>query len=201
MNVIATRVPVIARVSMVFNHLLPPNDPKQSAATKHGVCRLRRFGNFIFSRGGLLRAIETGWKYQDYASTRNDGLSWQFFLVCFFFFQISYLASAQTPYTGGSGDGHAMGELVLRPVSVAELSSENGYAIYPSLAKPNEAIYITSPKAGEFMLVDLTGRTVIHQTLAQPVSQLPIVVTGAGSYIAIIRTAEGAFTQKIMVIE
>lgn len=122
------------------------------------------------------------------------------FLITIFLITNSSL-SAQSPYTGGSGDGHAMGELVLRQVSVGGLSAESGYAIYPSLAKPNEAIYITCPTVGEFVLVDLTGRTVIQQIFSQPINQLPIIVTGAGSYIGILRTADGTFTQKIIVIE
>jgi hypothetical protein len=108
---------------------------------------------------------------------------------------------AQSPYTGGPGDGHAMGELQLRSVALNELSTADGYHIYPALAKAGEAIYITSPVAGEIQLVDITGRIIHTQTIEQPVQQLPVIVTQAGLCIGIIRTKAGTFTQKIIVIQ
>ncbi len=108
---------------------------------------------------------------------------------------------AQTPYTGGAGDGHAMGELQLRSVAVNELSTTNGYQIYPELAKAGEAIYITSPVGGEMQIIDITGRIIHTQTIEQPVQQLPVVVTQTGLCIGIIRTQMGTFTQKIIVVE
>jgi hypothetical protein len=110
-------------------------------------------------------------------------------------------AHAQTPYTGGPGDGHAMGELQLRSVAVNELSAADGYQIYPSLTKAGEAIYITSPIAGEIEIIDITGRIIHTQTIEQPVQQLPVIVTQVGLCIGIIRTQAGTFTQKIIVVE
>lgn len=132
---------------------------------------------------------------------RNDGYLFRLMLISYFLFQLSYLAPAQSPYTGGSGDGHAMGELVLRNVSVNELDTADGYLIYPSQAIAGEAIYITCPTAGELQLIDITGRIIYTQTLEQPVQQLPVVVTQAGLCIGIIRTQTGTFTQKIIVVE
>jgi hypothetical protein len=113
----------------------------------------------------------------------------------------SYCSFAQTPYTGGIGDGHAMGELQLRSVAVSELSTADGYQIYPSLTKAGEAIYITSPVAGALQIIDIIGRIIYTQTIEQPVQQLPVVVTQAGLCIGIIRTQAGTFTQKIIVVE
>jgi len=109
--------------------------------------------------------------------------------------------NAQSPYTGGTGDGHAMGVLQLRSVAVNELSTTDGYQIYPALAKAGETIYITSPVAGEIQIIDITGRTIHTQTIEQPAQQLPVVVTQAGLCIGIIRTQAGTFTQKIIVVE
>lgn len=132
---------------------------------------------------------------------RNDGYLIRLVFVSYFLFQISHLASAQSPYTGGSGDGHAMGELVLRNVGMNELGNSDGYLIYPSQAKAGEAIYITSPAAGELQLIDITGRIIYTHTMEQPVQQLPVVVTQAGLCIGIIRTQTGTFTQKIIMVE
>ncbi len=108
---------------------------------------------------------------------------------------------AQAPYTGGAGDGHAMGELVLRNVAVNELGTADGYNIYPSQTKVGKTIYITCPAAGELQMIDITGRIIYTQTIEQPVQQLPVVVTQAGLCIGIIRTQAGTFTQKIIVVE
>ncbi|CAN5122230.1 hypothetical protein BH09BAC1_BH09BAC1_15130 [soil metagenome] len=129
------------------------------------------------------------------------GLFYRALLLSYFLFHLSYLASAQTAYTGGPGDGHAMGELQLRQVTVNELSISEGYYIYPSLAQTGENIYITSPVAGEFTLVDVTGRIIYKETFETPVQRLPIPVTSLGLCIGILRTAGGTFTQKIIVVE
>ncbi len=200
-NAIATIVSVIARASIISRLLVYSHGPKQSSERGGEVNKPLRLAHIMLRSRGLLRAIEIGRKHQDHVSPRNDGWALRLLFVSYFLFHISHPAFAQSPYTGGPGDGHAMGELVLRPVSVGELSATNGYTIYPSLAKPNQTVYITAPAAGEFVLVDITGRTVIHQNLAQPAKQFPVTVTQPGSYIGILRTAEGTFTQKIMVIE
>lgn len=123
-------------------------------------------------------------------------------LLTYLLFHISYSATAQqSAYTGGSGDGHAMGELQLRPVAINELSNQEGYLIYPSIAKSGENIYLTSPVAGEFTLVDLAGRIIHTQSFDGAVQQLPISVTYKGLCIGILCTAEGTFTQKIVVVE
>lgn len=122
-------------------------------------------------------------------------------LLSYLLFHISYMATAQSPYTGGPGDGHAMGELQLRQVAIDELGTNEGYYIYPSLAKTGESIYITGPVAGEFTLVDLTGRIIYTQSFDTPAQQFPIPVTNLGLCIGILRTAEGTFTQKIIVLE
>ncbi len=108
---------------------------------------------------------------------------------------------AQTPYTGGPGDGHAMGELQLRSVALNELYTADGYQIYPAIAKAGEAIYITCPTIGELQIIDITGRIIHTQTIEQPVQQLPVIVTQAGLCIGIIRTQAGTLTQKIIVVK
>jgi hypothetical protein len=94
-----------------------------------------------------------------------------------------------------------MGELQLRSVALNELSTADGYQIYPAIAKAGEAIYITSPTIGELQITDITGRIIHTQTIEQPVQQLPVIVTQVGLCIGIIRTQAGTFTQKIIVVE
>jgi len=192
---------VIARGYLILKSLLNFNAPKQSPESMHNVNQPQRFDSFTSYFRGLLRAIEISPKPQNHVSPRNDGFLGKALLISYFLFHISYLTMAQTAYTGGPGDGHAMGELQLRPLAVNELSAAEGYSIYPSLAKSGESIYLTSPAAGAFTLVDLTGRTIHTQNFETPAQQLPIPVTYTGLCIGILRTAEGTFTQKIVVVE
>ena len=79
-------------------------------------------------------------------------------VVCF-----SMLAQAQTAYQGGSGDGYAMDELVLRQVGVEEL--ESSIKVYPTLLKSGELIKLelVNNETLTIELTDLNGRTVIQQ--------------------------------------
>ena len=192
---------VIARGYLMLKSLLNINAPKQSPVTEHDVRQPQRFVSFTTYFRGLLQAFEVHYISQQQFGFRNDGYVRRAFLISYFLFLISHLSPAQTAYTGGPGDGHAMGELQLRPLAVNELSTAEGYSIYPSLAKSGESIYLTSPVAGEFTLVDLAGRTIYTQTFEAPAQQLPVPVTYTGLCIGILRTAEGTFTQKIVVVE
>lgn len=202
-----SRNAVIARGPIMLKPLLNFNAPKQSPESMHEVHQPQRFVSFTTCFRGLLlwavrellRAIEISPKPQNHVSPRNDGFIGKALLLSYFLFHLSFFAQAQ--YTGGPGDGHAMGELQLRPLAVNELSTAEGYSIYPSLAKSGENIYLTSPAPGEFTLVDLAGRTIHTQTFEAPAQQLPIPVTYTGLYIGILRTVEGTFTQKIAVVE
>lgn len=218
-NITPLRLTVIARAGKAFNGLLRYFSPWQPPATEHDVRQLKWFARFTPYLRGLLQACVIYCKHLLNISFRNDGVLSTAILsvLCVFplrslrlkhaLFLITILLitnnqlPAQSPYTGGSGDGHAMGELVLRNVGVNELGNADGYFIYPSQAKAGEAIYITSPAAGEFQLIDITGRIIYTQTLQQPVQQLPVVVTQAGLCIGIIRTQTGTYTQKIIVVE
>ncbi len=218
---------VIARGYLMLQSLLSYNAPRQSPATKHDVRQPLRLVRFTSQLRGLLPWQSSSVKEHNPPTTakstnshrqawdcfviqlreklrfipRNDRYLGKVFVISYLLFHISYLATAQTAYTGGPGDGHALGELQLRQVTVNELTTNEGYYIYPSLAKAGENIYLTSPVAGEFTLVDLTGRIIYTQTFETPAQQLPIPVTNLGLCIGILRTVEGTFTQKIIVAE
>ncbi len=229
-NVKPFQLPVIARAGKAFSGLLRYFSPWQSPSTEHDVKIPNETITMLTHNSPLTPTAPTSAKsYGGQAIARtlrqaqDDMLikktpplplpstcSGQalfrrevlcFLLLITILLLTSNQTTAQTPYTGGSGDGHAMGELVLRNVSVNELTTNDGYNIYPSQTKVGEAIYITSPVAGELQIIDITGRIIHTQTIEQPVQQLPVVVTQAGLCIGIIRTQAGTFTQKIIVVE
>lgn len=76
---------------------------------------------------------------------------------------LSIVAKAQAAYQGGSGDGYAMDELVLRQTNIEEL--ESNFKVYPTLLQAGQPILIELNNAEEVTieLTDLSGRSVSTQ--------------------------------------
>lgn len=79
------------------------------------------------------------------------------------------ICRAQAPYTGGSGDGHAMGELVLRPLAVRE-DVLDGLSLYPTLmsvgcklqVEGNTNLQLANYK---FRIITITGTVLTNKKL------------------------------------
>jgi hypothetical protein len=104
----------------------------------------------------------------------------------------------QTPYQGGLGDGYAMVSLQLETVSSVEAHVQL-LKIYPTIAVPNQTIYIQSPLVFETVtLVDISGNAFVlngNSTFKLP-EQLQ-----SGVYHLIAKDQQQVYFSKIVVMD
>jgi hypothetical protein len=108
---------------------------------------------------------------------------------------------AQAPYTGGVGDGHAMTEIVLRNVGVAELSGKEVFRVFPWLLQAGDKLHIstTSKKAYTIRIIDVTGKIQFEQRFDTPDAAINYTIPGL-SFVVLENQSYRGF-QKVIVIQ
>lgn len=113
---------------------------------------------------------------------------------------LSCLSAQGGLYAGGAGDGHAMGELVLKQVGVAELQQQ--LTVYPTILGGGQPVQITSSNSLDLQwrLLTLSGQQLLTGGFTGQAT-IPMQQVPAGAYILYVEGAVATATYKLNKVE
>ncbi len=128
---------------------------------------------------------------------------YKIFLLFIAFFLAGGIASAQSAYFGGKGDGHAMAEVSkLEEVSSLKTKNNNSIAIIPNPVKKGDRLSISGLSADyhyTFELLSIDGRPVKKGHLSNDITTIGLANVQPGIWLLKISSGRIQHYEKIVV--